>query len=185
MAIIALLSAMAIPGISSYFQVSLNTTSREIAGTIKETYNATVTTGRVYRLVFDLKEGNYWVESGPPNVLLDTKESKEKEERKKRMTLDSDKKEESPFQMDKTVTRKKHPLPTGVSFEDVITQQSFEPITDGLAYAHFFPHGIIEQTLIHLKDESKHHMTLVISPVIGKTELYERYINSQEAFGDK
>ena len=56
----------------------------------------------------------------------------------RRMAKDSDKKkDESPFQMDKSVTRKKLSLPTGVTFEDIKTQQSEEPITEGKAYTHF------------------------------------------------
>lgn len=182
MAIIALMAALAIPSITSYFKVSLSSASREIAGTVKEAYNATVITGQVHRIVYDFKENTYWVEAGPVDFMLDTKESRDREARKRRFTKDSDKKAESPFQMDKTVTRKKISLPTGVSFEDVKTQQSEEPITEGLAYTHFFPQGLIEQTIIHLKDQSKHQVSLIISPIVGKTDMYERYITEKEAF---
>ena len=184
-AIIALASAMAIPSISSFFKVSLNSASREMAGTIKEAYNATVITGKVHRLVYDFKENSYWVETGPSTVLLDTKASREREARKKRIASNEEKKEDSSFTLDKSVTRKKISLPTGASFEDVITQQSPEPLTEGRAYTHFFPHGLIEQTIIHLKDESKHQVSLVISPIVGKTDMYERYLTTREAFGEQ
>ena len=183
-AIIALLSALVIPTISSYFKVSLGSASRAMAGTIKETYNSTVITGRVHRLVYDFKENNYWVEAGSGTLLMDTKESRDRDSRKKRLGT-TGKKEDSPFTMDKTVTRKKISLPAGARFEDVITQQSPEPITEGLAYTHFFPHGLIEQTVIHLKDESNHQVSLVISPIVGKTDMYERYLTPKEAFGGK
>jgi prepilin-type N-terminal cleavage/methylation domain-containing protein len=181
-AIIAMVSAMAIPSITSYFQVSLTSAARELAGTIKETYNTTVITGQVHRMVYDLKTSEYWVETGPNTVLLDTKESREREARKKRLAS-NEKAPASPFQMDKTVTRKKLSLPSGVTFEDVLTQQSTEPITEGTAYSHFFPHGLIEQTIIHIQDKSKHHVSLVIAPIIGNTDMYERYLTGAEAFG--
>ena len=180
-AIIAMVSALAIPSITSYFQVSLTSASRQIAGTIKETYNATVITGQVHRLAYDLKESTYWVETGPNNVLLDTKESKEREARKKRIGH-NEKPVASPFNLDKTVTRKKVSLPSGVTFEDVMTQASTEAITEGMAYSHFFPHGMIEQTIIHLTDKSKHKVSLVILPIIGNTDMYERYLTREEAF---
>ena len=185
MAIIALMAAVAMPSITSFFNVSLNSTARQFAGTVKEAYNATVITGQVHRIVYDLKEGSYWVEAGPPTLLLDTKESREREEKKRRMAIDSDKKGQDTggFMMDKSVTRKKVTLPLGVSFEDIKTQQTAEPVTEGTAYTHFFPHGMIEQTIVHLQDSSKHHMSLVINPIIGKTDLYDRYINEKEAFG--
>jgi type II secretion system protein H len=183
-AIIALVSSMVIPSITSYFQVSLTSAAREMSGTIKEAYNSTVITGQVHRLVYDFKESQYWVESGPANILLDTKESREREARKRRFG-EKDKKPSSPFTMDKTITKKKLPLPAGVSFEDVITQQSPDPITEGVAFTHFFPHGLIEQTIIHLQDKSKHHVSLVIAPMVGKTDMYERYLTEAEAFGNK
>jgi type II secretion system protein H len=186
-AIIALVSALAIPSITSYFRLSLNSAARNLASTIKETYNSTMITGKVHRLVYNFKEESYWVESGPVTLLLDTQESRLRDTRKKRSASneDKDKEKSSPFILDKNITRKKIGLPRGVTFEDILTQQSPEPITAGVVYTHFFPHGMIEQTIIHLQDDSQHHISLVISPLVGKTDLYERYINAEEAFGKK
>ena len=155
-----------------------------MASTVKETYNATVITGQVHQLVYDLKEQSYWVEAGPPTLLLDTKQSREREDRMKRRYSDADKKKDDTggFALDKGVTRKKISLPNGVKFEDVKTEQSDEPITEGKAYTHFFAHGMIEQTVIHIQDSSKHHVTLVISPIVGKVDMYDRYITEKEVF---
>lgn len=185
-AIIAMITGVALPTVSSYFQLSLNSATRELATTIKEAYNAAVVTGRVYRLVYDIKKNQYWVEAGPPDALLDTKETKEREERRKRYSRAEDKekeKENSPFALEKTITRKKLSLPRGVTYEDIVTQQSNEPLSEGVAYTHFFPHGVTEQSIIHLTDQSKHKASLVITPLIGNTELYDRYVNGAEVFG--
>ena len=90
--IIALVSSIVLPSVTSYFQVSLNSATRDLATTVKEAYNAAVITGKVYRMAYDLKKNTFWVEQGPANALLDTKESKEKEERRKKFyrTSDSD-----------------------------------------------------------------------------------------------
>jgi hypothetical protein len=182
-ALIGLISIFAIPTVSSYFRISLNTVAREIATVIKDAYNSTVVSGNINRLVYDLENQKYWVEMGPPTTLLDTAETKEKEERRKRFSRDEDAaKKPSGFGLNKIVTRKKVGLPAGVSFEDVLTQQSKEPISKGTAYTHFFPHGIVEKTIIHLKDSSDHHFSLVISPITGRTELYESYIDAKKAF---
>jgi type II secretory pathway pseudopilin PulG len=182
--IMALIGALAMPSISSYFNVSLSSTGRQIAGTVKETYNATVITGQVHRMVYDLKEGTYWVESGPPTLMLDSEESRKRDEKKRHSSFNKKKDDSGSFQTDKSVTRKKISLPTGVSFEDIKTQKSPEPVTEGVAYTHFFPHGMIETTIIHLQDSSKHHVSLVINPIVGKTDMYERYITEKEAFSD-
>lgn len=183
--IIALIMGVAMPTVSSYFQLSLNSATRDLATVIKEAYNSAVITGKVSRLVYNFKEQSYWVETGPPDALLDTKETLEKEERRKKFSRlsDSGSSSKQSFSMDTTITRKKLSLPRGVTFEDVITQQSNDPIVGGTAYTHFFPHGLTEQTIIHLTDQSKHHISLVITPLIGNTELYERYVTGAEIFG--
>jgi prepilin-type N-terminal cleavage/methylation domain-containing protein len=181
--IIALVSVLILPSVTSYFQLSLSATGREMSSTIKEAYNSSVITGRVYRMVYDFKAESYWVESAPAGVLLDTKESKEKEERRKRYASINEAPPPSAFSMDKLITRNKVSLPTGVVFEDIITQQSKDPITEGLAYTHFFPHGPTEQTIIHIKDNSNHKASLVITALIGHTDLYERNVSASDIFG--
>jgi prepilin-type N-terminal cleavage/methylation domain-containing protein len=182
-AIIALVSVFALPNITSYFRVSLNSATREMASTIKEAYNSTVITGKIHRMVYDLDNAQYWVEVGPANVVLETKESREKAERRNKFRKKEDIEAQTPkFAPDKSVTRSKMSLPDGVKFEDVITEQSTEPLTKGVTYTHFFPQGFTEQTLIHLQDESNHHITLAISPLVGRTDLFERYVDRKEAF---
>jgi general secretion pathway protein H len=182
-AIIALITGIALPTVSSYFQVSLNSASRDLATVIKEAYNSAVLTGKVFRIAYDLKTNQYWVESGPRDALLDTKESKEREERKKKFSSMFSSKPKATFELDATVTRKKLNLPRGVVYEDIVSQQSREPINEGTAYTHFFPNGLSEQTIIHLKDQSKHQASLTVTPLLGNTELYDRYVNGSEIFG--
>lgn len=180
-ALIGLISLFALPSVTNYFKLSLNSATREIASLVKEAYNSTVMTGRVHRMVYDLAGGAFWVENGPPQVLLDTRETKEAEERRKRFHRSADETPPHPtFTLDKTVTRKKVSLPRGVSFEDVVTEQDREPVKEGLAYTHFFPHGPTEQTIIHLQDDANHHISLIISPLIGRTRLVERYVKLEE-----
>ena len=180
--LVVLIFLMALPSISSSFKISVNSAARNISSVVTEAYNAAVITGRVYRIAVDIKKGSYLVESGSPRVLLDTKETKEKEEARKRFLKPNEIKTESPFSLDTTITRKKQSLPVGVVFEDVMSEISADPIIEGIAYSHFFPHGLTEQTIIHIKDNSDHHASLVITSVIGQTDLYDRYVDKKEAF---
>ena len=180
-ALVGLIGLFVLPSIGNSFKISLGSTTRQMATTIKETYNSTAMTKKVHRMVYDLKENSFWVESGPMGFLLDTGESRAAEERRRRFAKPSDKPPPSGFSIDKTITKKAIPLPRGVTFEDIVTEQNKEPITEGVAYTHFFPHGLIEQTVIHLKDESKHQITLVIEPLIGRTRMIERYVKASEA----
>lgn len=187
--IITLITSIAMPSLLSYFQVSLNSASRDLAASLHEAYNAAVVTGKVYRMAYDFKEQSYWVESGPAQTLLDTEATRERAERRKRLSSLSQFKKEttaeesnSVFKMDKTITRSKLKLPSGVKFEDVQHQQSPQLTTEGIAYTHFFPSGITERTIIHLKDQSQHQASLVISATLGTTDVYDRRIEGAEAF---
>ncbi len=184
-ALIALLTLFALPSISNIFKVSLDTTTRQLASIIKEGYNSAVITGRVHRIVYDIDNKQFWVETGPNTVLLDTAESKEKETIRKRFAKPNETPPPSGFDLDETVTRAKIDLPRGVEFEDIVTEQNKDPIKAGSAYTHFFPHGMSEQTLIHLKDSDDHQVSLVISTLIGKTELKQGYVKAEDVFGQK
>jgi prepilin-type N-terminal cleavage/methylation domain-containing protein len=186
-ALMAVIALVAAPSISSVLRISLNSATRELASVIKEAYNSAVVTGRVHRVAYDLRKQQYWVERGPATLLLDTTESKEREERRKRIagSKADDKPPPSGFGIDKTITRSKKDLPRGVTFEDILTQQSPEPITEGVVYTHIFPHGLSEQTIIHLTDTGKKRISLVIAPLVGKTELHERYVTAEEIFAKR
>ncbi len=187
-ALMALIGTMAIPSISSVFKISLGSTTRDLATTVRYAYNAAMMTKKVHRLVYDIENHRYWVEVGPQSILMDTEETKARAERAKRFASRKTEEEEAEeakaranFTLASYVTRKKNDLPRGVQFEDVTTEQAKDPIKEGLAYTHFFPHGIIEQTVIHLQDTSNHHATLVIAPLVGRTRVIDRYVPSEEA----
>lgn len=184
-ALIALIALFALPKLSNTFRISINSSTRNLASTIREAYNATMITGKVHRLAYDLDKQAYWVESGPDSTLLESEKSRETQERRKRFSLFSEKPKKSGFKIEKSITRKIQTLPSGVIFKDVFTEQTEEPVTKGLAYTHFFPHGLTEQTLIHLEDGEQHRTTLVISPLIGKTSVLNYYAEREEVFGKK
>lgn len=181
-AIIVLMMMVALPSVSSFFRLSMNSAARDLSNAVKESFNAAVLTGRVYRIAYDLTENTYWVESGPPDVLLDTAASKEKEARRRKFGTEV--KEKSPFAIDTAITRGKKKLPRGVVYEDVINAQSRDPIIGGITYTHFFPFAPTEPTIIHLKDSSNHHSSLVVPPLGSNPDLYDRYVNAKEAYGN-
>lgn len=186
LAILGLIFAVAIPSMSRFFGVSIQTTTREVATTIRNAFNGAVVTGKVYRLVYDIDKSKYWVEEGPAGVLVDTEEAKKNRERfgRKKKEKSPDQAKSEGFQMAKAVTRKPIGLPLGISFDDVITPASSVPVSKGRAYTHFFPHGLAEQTLVHLKDTSGHRISLVIQATSGQTEISNRYLSLEESLGE-
>lgn len=178
-ALIAVMATMALPTVSSYFRVSLDTASREIAAKIRESYNSTVVTGYVHRMAYDIDKGQYWVEVGTATVLLDTEETlKKQEEREKRVFEKKEKK--SPFKLSDDITPKKLKLPSGVVFEDIQTAASPEPIKEGIVYTHFFPQGATEKTVLHIKNRDGQQHTLSVSALGGRTQQYGAYVSQKD-----
>ncbi len=181
--LIAGLFTILAPQVGSYKRVSLNTAARELAAVFKEAYNAAQMTGRAYRLVYDLKKDEYWVEAGPKSLLLDTAESREAEKRRLRFAKD-DEKPKSEFKQDSSITRKKQSLPRGVEFEAVYTDQtgSKEPAREGQAYTHIFPNGMTERTVVQVKDVRDTPMSLVLEPLLGNTRVERGLIDLEAAY---
>ena len=101
---------------------------------------------------------------------------------KKAPPTDEEKKKNGGFHQESSLTRKKKTLPIGVKFKDVYTEQSPDPITEGLAYTHIFPQGITEKSLVHLQDTGKNEVSLVVSNLLGRCAVEGRYIEAKEVF---
>jgi len=179
-AMIGLLFTLAVPTVSNIFGLSQKSAIRDLATKAREAFHSTVISGSIHRIVYDITNSQFWVERGPQKVLLDSDESREKDEQNR--SFFDEEKEDNSFSMAKRITSKKISLPSGVIFQDIITQQNIDPVTEGVVYTHFFPHGIIEQTLIHILDSNGRVASLVIEPIAGYTRLYQKLITKEEAF---
>lgn len=129
-------------------------------------------TGATYRLAFDLteKQQSWWVEKSTKIVLVDkAKYEKEREEAK-----NPDKNAPKPppdFQADTSIFKKKQTLPGGYKFKLIESGSLDLTITDGLAYIHFFPQGLIETSAIQVEDPKGTTWTLVYNPLTGRSDV--------------
>ena len=184
-AILGLVGLIAIPGISNTFRFSVQSSGREIATLIKDSLNSAQITGKVHRIAYDLKSQQYWVESTSETTLMKSDESREKEKDKHLSIFGDDeeeKKKNGGFRQEKTLTKNKRTLPIGVSFKDIVTEQSETPITEGMAYTHIFPQGMTEKSLIHLTDTGNNEVSLTVSNLLGRCAVEGRYIEAKEYF---
>ncbi len=183
-AILGLVGMIAIPSISNTFRFSVQSSAREIATLIKDASNSAQISGRVHRLAIDLKNQQYWIESTSQNTLLKSDESREKEKTQHSFFSSKDENEDKSggFHQENSLTKKKRTLAVGVKFQDVYTEQSNDPITDGIAYTHIFPQGMTEKSLIHLVDTSKNEVSLVVSNLLGRCYVEGRNIEAKEIF---
>ena len=75
------------------------------------------------------------------------------------------------FQADTSIFKKKQTLPGGYKFKLIESGSLDLTITDGLAYIHFFPQGLIETSAIQVEDPKGTIWTLVYNPLTGRSDV--------------
>jgi prepilin-type N-terminal cleavage/methylation domain-containing protein len=185
-AILGLVGIIAVPSITNTFRFSVQSSARELATLVKEASNASQITGKTYRIAYDIKNSQYWAESTSEQPLLSSEESEKLDRQRESIfskAKDAEKKKKGPFSQDSMLTKKKRSLPIGVKFKDVYTEQSEDPITEGIAYTHIFPQGLTEKSLVHLEDNDRNSISLIVSNLLGRAMVEGRFIEAKEIFG--
>lgn len=151
---------------------NIKAVTREIVAMTKEVRNKARLTSSTFRLAIDMddKGNKYWVEraNGPQPV---DPEGYEKAKEK-----DDDDEEGPPplFQPDKSVIKKEKTLPNGLRFGSVETANMKSPMTDGIAYVHFFGEGFVEAAAVQITNGNNLTWTLVFNPLTGQADIIEK-----------
>lgn len=131
--------------------------------------------GTTYRLAFQLEPTNaqsWWVEKSSQATLIDKKTlEKEREALKEAQAKGSAEAPPAVFQPDLTIFKKKQTLPSGFRFVHIESGTQDVILTDGTAYIHFFPQGLIEASAIQIEDPKKNIWTLVYNPITGHMDV--------------
>ena len=148
MLILGVVVALAFPTIHNFTSSDLRQSARHLVRTVYFLADRAAATKKVYRLNFDLDRREYWVavRSG-----------------------------EGEFAPVDTAVATRTRLPEIVRFTDVNTLQQGK-VTLGVAYTDFYPVGRVDKTTVHLTDERKDNLTLVVNPVTGRVKVYEGYL---------
>ncbi len=67
MGIMGAIASVILPNVGLTVGSRMSMSLREIAGTMRSAYDNSILTGRINRVVFSLRSGEYWVEAAPPN----------------------------------------------------------------------------------------------------------------------
>jgi len=145
--LVTLFSAILIP-LLPWRGDGMETSVRRLSGTFKYLYNEAALSGTPCRLVFDLENGAYWGEQVTQEGAT---------ERLKGFG-------------------KKGRLDDSVRFRDVIIGGRDSSGGEFIA-ALIHPTGWIDETIVHLREETGREMTLRISPLTGAAEAYEGYVS--------
>ena len=141
---------VAVPKFQDLTEVNLKSASRNLTATIKYLYNEAAFKKNIYRMAFDVENGEYWIE-----------------------TLN-----ENEYVVSGDPSHKRRKLPNGVYFKDVITERSLErnPLDDENEFILFLPTGFVEPAVIHLYTDSERYYTLATKPYTGGTKVYDEYV---------
>lgn len=169
-AIIAGAMALAAPRLFKK-DTKIKPAARHLMVLAREVRNRARLTNSTMRLVIemDATQGTYWVEKANGPKLIATQEEREEAEREQ----DEEEKKPADYQMDTLLTKQKKELPSGFRFGSVETINANEPLTDGLAYIHFFPEGLMEAAAIQITDGAQLTWTLIFNPLTGQADILE------------
>ena len=125
----------------------LNSTGHLITGMVRHLYDQSTAKKRVYRLNYQINDGEIWVAF--PN-------------------------DEGEFIEDQSSTfTRRRKLPTGIQFEDVVT--AAEKVKEGQAYTQFFPSGLVDRTIVHLRADDGSQLSVLIHPLSGRVTIEPGY----------
>lgn len=150
--LISALLYIAVPRLRTGSEMNIKSAARNLTGTIKYLYNEAAFKKNIYRLVFDVNNGEYWVE-----VL-----------------------NENEYVLSADYLHQKRSLPSGVHFKDIITERSANRSSlDGeREFILFLPTGFVEPAAIHLESDNEDNYTIETKPYTGGTRVYNEYVNA-------
>lgn len=181
LAIISMVSSVGIPAISRLTYQRVSATTRRFVGTLRSVRNDAILLNRIYRLAIDFDKQSWWIEKQGQLELLGTDSQigvKPDPKAKKKVAPPP-----TSFAIAEKYGKEPRPLPGGVVFDGVLTEQDGF-LKEGLVYVHFFPSGYAEQSIVYLNKEGKNTggYSLYIRPASGKIEVFnQRVVSFEEA----
>jgi general secretion pathway protein H len=150
--ILGLLMTVLLPHFGDMSGTRLESSARRLAALARYLNGEAAFSGQVYRIRYDLREQSYAVQ-----VLVPSREATE-------------------FIADPSPLSQPVKLPSGIAFADVRVSQAGRMNT-GQVFTHFYPHGYVDPTVVHLRDQRERMMTVMIPPITGEAKVYEGYVD--------
>lgn len=177
-AIIALITALAIPGFNYAFRTNTEGFSRQLAALFREGRDRALLRRRLVRVNFDLTKQEYWVEEAPASYLLPSEAEEKKAQEDAGRFKKDDEEEEKVFTLAKEITPQKKKVPYGVKMVKILSPRYKEPVSDGEAQIYYLPSGLSDAAIIHIEDLDKIQRSISINPVTGFTTLDQGFIEA-------
>ncbi len=186
-----LVAGLALVSVQSLGHSQLRSSSVQIAGAIKQSYDTAIMEKRTQRIAFDLDEHQWWVEYTEDPYTLDPSQLGGERERgrgrDRDLRLDDDAPEElrQALEGGRAATFTPDPafparmtLPGRVHFGRTWTGMREEPFEKGTVYLHFFRGGFTEPLRLELFEgeigsdlDSRDWVTIEVRPLTGRVKM--------------
>jgi prepilin-type N-terminal cleavage/methylation domain-containing protein len=176
-AIIALITALAVPGLNYAFRTDTEAFARQLSSVFRESRDRALLRRVLVRVNFDLTKQAYWVEEAPAAYLLPSEAEEKKAQEDAGRTFKEDE-QESAFRLVKEITPNKRSVPKGIKIVKIISPRFKEPITEAEAQIYYRPNGISDAAILHLEDTDKIQRSISINPVTGFTTLDQGFVEA-------
>jgi prepilin-type N-terminal cleavage/methylation domain-containing protein len=152
MVLISVMTAFAVPQLrSSLFSDQLKTTTRKVMGLIAEASQEAISKHTEYSLYFDLEKNNI-------STLQEEQKTAADDQYQQGRELD---------------------FPDSVQLVDVTSVHGGKQSL-GRAVIRFSKEGYVDKTLIHFRSDDGDDMTIVLSPFLGVTKIFDSYIDLED-----
>ena len=175
-AVLAVMSAAAMPSLNAVTGASARAAAGELSGAARYLFETAALRHQTCRLALDLDHASWWPECtagrAAPGKEAALEEEAALEDRfpderdaEKRKLLAASK-----FGVFKDRLAGKRALPGSAGFADVWTAHQRDPSTRGMAYVYFFPHGQAEAARIAIADGDNVY-SVVTQPFTGRARV--------------
>ena len=152
MLILGIIMSITVPRLIKLEGIHLKSQARRLAVLFPYLYSEAVTTGRSYRVCFDIDKRTYWVEKADAA---------------------------GQFAKFANVLTRKERLLEGIEFVDIITPEGVK-ISEGKVFTYFYPHGFTDNLTIHIRNEQKNTLTLLVNCFTANVDIQQGYAESEE-----
>ncbi len=187
-AIIAGIVAIGIPRLANQ-KGRMRSEIQRIAVLSREVFNAARLQNRTFRIVFEMgaSTSRFYVESAPGQVaLLSEDQQKELDEKTSMDKEEIAKRNPNKFELETKYVKKPEEMPGGLRIESIeyagrkegITHPDDEKVIK--ATVHYFPQGLAEQAVIRFTDGKTLGWTIVINPLTGKANVFDKKLTLKD-----
>lgn len=184
-AIVGLMMGVVVSQMDKALDLDMKRSANRLGSTIRYLYNKAATEGLYIRLVFNIDERSYWVESttDPTKISAEMEVAGEQGEEAKEGEATEGGGEKPKISYPKprfgkvdSFLLKPTKLPERVFIKDIFVEHRPTGVQDGMVGIYFFPNGYVEHTVINLRNEEDDFFYHIeTNPVSGAVSIGTEY----------